>query len=29
MILNPTFSDLELLEAICDEFEVSYPKKRP
>ncbi|ENJ8202277.1 AAA family ATPase [Vibrio cholerae] len=27
MILNPTFSDLELLEAICDEFEVSYPKK--
>lgn len=27
MILNPTFSDLELLEAICDEFEVSYPKQ--
>ncbi len=27
MILNPTFSDLELLEAICDEFELNYPKK--
>ncbi|MGL5429694.1 MAG: AAA family ATPase [Vibrio sp.] len=27
MILNPTFSDLELLEAICDEFEVRYPKQ--
>ncbi|OIQ23382.1 ExeA family protein [uncultured Vibrio sp.] len=25
LILNPTFSDLELLEAICDEFSVEYP----
>ena len=25
LILNPTFSDIELLEAICDEFSVSYP----
>lgn len=24
LILNPTFSDIELLEAICDEFELSY-----
>lgn len=27
-ILNPTFSEQELLEAICDEFAVSYGKKR-
>lgn len=26
-ILNPTFSEQELLEAICDEFAVSYGKK--
>ncbi|PNH81732.1 ExeA family protein [Vibrio diazotrophicus] len=26
-ILNPTFSEQELLEAICDEFSVSYGKK--
>ncbi|MCA2015989.1 AAA family ATPase [Vibrio tritonius] len=26
-ILNPTFSERELLEAICDEFEVSYPEQ--
>ncbi|WP_428809349.1 AAA family ATPase [Vibrio lamellibrachiae] len=25
LILNPTFSDIELLEAICDEFSVCYP----
>lgn len=25
-ILNPTFSERELLEAICDEFKVSYPE---
>lgn len=25
VILNPTFSDIELLEAICDEFGVEYP----
>ncbi|OEF07569.1 general secretion pathway protein GspA [Vibrio genomosp. F10 str. 9ZD137] len=25
LILNPTFSDVELLEAICDEFSVPYP----
>ncbi|MDQ2163067.1 MULTISPECIES: ExeA family protein [Vibrio] len=24
-ILNPTFSNIELLEAICDEFALSYP----
>ena len=24
LILNPTFSDIELLEAVCDEFELSY-----
>ena len=25
LILNPTFSNTDLLEAICDEFEVEYP----
>lgn len=25
LILNPTFSDSDLLEAICDEFEIEYP----
>ncbi|PWI32001.1 general secretion pathway protein GspA [Vibrio albus] len=25
LILNPTFSDTDLLEAICDEFAVDYP----
>ncbi|MHC6528323.1 ExeA family protein [Vibrio proteolyticus] len=24
-ILNPTFSDIELLQAICDEFSIQYP----
>ncbi|MGB1321820.1 MAG: ExeA family protein [Vibrio gallaecicus] len=27
LILNPTFSNTDLLEAICDEFEVSYPEQ--
>ncbi|WP_299685265.1 AAA family ATPase [uncultured Vibrio sp.] len=26
-ILNPTFSNTDLLEAICDEFEVEYPEQ--
>ncbi|MCG7490551.1 AAA family ATPase [Vibrio sp. Of14-4] len=25
LILNPTFSSIELLEAICDEFSINYP----
>lgn len=25
LILNPTFSETDLLEAICDEFDVTYP----
>lgn len=27
LILNPTFSSQDLLEAICDEFSLSYPEK--
>ena len=27
LILNPTFSNTDLLEAICDEFEVEYPEQ--
>ncbi|WP_049534641.1 ExeA family protein [Vibrio harveyi] len=27
LILNPTFSSRDLLEAICDEFKVSYPEE--
>ncbi|MGF1743535.1 AAA family ATPase [Vibrio minamisatsumaniensis] len=27
LILNPTFSNADLLEAICDEFEVEYPEQ--
>ncbi|MBE4619557.1 AAA family ATPase [Vibrio navarrensis] len=27
LLLNPTFSSLELLEAICDEFNLSYPQQ--
>ena len=27
LILNPTFSESELLEAVCDEFSISYPQK--
>ncbi|MGO2319739.1 MAG: ExeA family protein, partial [Vibrio toranzoniae] len=27
LILNPTFSNTDLLEAICDEFEVDYPEQ--
>ncbi|CAV17416.1 ExeA family protein [Vibrio atlanticus] len=27
LILNPTFSNSDLLEAICDEFEVEYPEQ--
>lgn len=27
LILNPTFSNTDLLEAICDEFEVEYPER--
>ncbi|MEF1284109.1 AAA family ATPase [Vibrio sp. M250220] len=27
LILNPTFSDIELLEAVCDEFELDYPQQ--
>ncbi|WP_215404635.1 ExeA family protein [Vibrio gigantis] len=27
LILNPTFSNTDLLEAICDEFEVEYPQQ--
>jgi len=27
LILNPTFSETDLLEAICDEFGVKYPEK--
>ncbi|MFC1234682.1 AAA family ATPase [Vibrio sp. F74] len=27
LILNPTFSETDLLEAICDEFNVQYPEK--
>ncbi len=26
LILNPTFSETDLLEAICDEFEIQYPE---
>ncbi|NOH32686.1 AAA family ATPase [Vibrio chagasii] len=27
LILNPTFSNTDLLEAICDEFEIDYPQQ--
>lgn len=27
LILNPTFSETDLLEAICDEFGIQYPEK--
>jgi general secretion pathway protein A len=27
LILNPTFSNIELLEAVCDEFEIDYPEQ--
>lgn len=27
LILNPTFSNIELLEAVCDEFEIEYPEQ--
>ncbi|WP_198927030.1 ExeA family protein [Vibrio cyclitrophicus] len=27
LILNPTFSNTDLLEAVCDEFEVEYPEQ--
>lgn len=27
LLLNPTFSDTDLLEAICDEFAIEYPNK--
>jgi len=27
LILNPTFSESDLLEAICDEFEIEYPQQ--
>ncbi len=27
LILNPTFSETDLLEAICDEFDIQYPEK--
>jgi general secretion pathway protein A len=27
LILNPTFSSIELLEAICDQFKLNYPKQ--